>query len=439
MTKISYPSWGNYPPINAAQHYPLSWRDELLPFHSPYSFLAYGQGKSYGDSCLNENNILIPTKALNRFISFDEINGIIECEAGVTLAEILNLVIPLGWFLPVVPGTKFISIGGAIANDVHGKNHHVMGTFGKHVLSFELLRSDLGRITCSATNPQTHTLYSATIGGLGLTGLILSAKIQLRRIQSTMLAVEYISFKNIDEFIKLSLDSEKQYEYTVAWLDCANKGPEEGRGIFMRANHHKERNLIQKNFKNIHFPCYLPKYALNNYLIKLFNQFYYLRNKRKSDIQYRYYDHYFFPLDIILEWNKMYGKKGFFQYQFVVPFRNANGVQEVLKTIINNKQGSFLSVLKTFGHIPSPGLLSFPMPGITLAVDIPNRGKDSQLLLDKLDEIVIKYNGKVYPAKDANMRSEVFKVYYPGWEKMIKYKDPKFSSSFWRRVTEHAN
>ena len=429
-------SWGNYPKVNHADVIELNWRDETIPFqNSNHSFLAYAQGRSYGDSCLNENGILITTKRLNRLIDFDAKNGILECEAGITLASILDFILPHSWFLPVLPGTKFVSVGGAIANDVHGKNHHRAGTFGRHLLSFELLRSNGERLICSPD--ENAELYQATIGGLGLTGIILSAKIKLKPITSTLLNVEHIKFQNLDEFFVLASASEQKFEYTVAWLDCVADGKNFGRGVFMRANHVESTVsdiVLNKKSSGLKVPCYFPGLALNRCSVKAFNNIYFKRQASKTQSQRVYYDKFFFPLDAIADWNKIYGKKGFVQYQCVIPEINARHIQEVLKAIVTEGQASFLSVLKTFGSVVSPGMLSFPMQGVTLALDLPYRGASTHTLLNNLDSIVMQYGGRVYMAKDANMSASAFKTYFPGWEQFAKYIDPKFSSSFWRRV-----
>lgn len=434
-------SWGNYPKVKHANIIELNWRDDDFAFlQTNKKFLAHGQGRSYGDCCLNENEILISTKRLNRLISFDAGKGILECEAGMTLAEILDFVVPHNWFLPVLPGTKFVSVGGAIANDVHGKNHHRAGTFGKHVISFELLRSNGEKLIC--TPEKNSELFYATIAGIGLTGIILSAKLKLKSIQSSMLAVEYIKFQNLNEFFALAQSSEEKYEYTVAWLDCVADGKDFGRGIFMRGNHEERRvgkgalaTCSPPAKKSI--PFYFPQFALNRYSVKAFNHLYFHRQAMKKNIQSVTIDSFFFPLDAIKNWNKIYGKRGFVQYQCVIPESNAKQISKVLKTIVQAGQSSFLSVLKTFGDVKSPGMLSFPKKGVTLALDLPFRGEKTLKLLKDLDSMVIDAGGRIYPAKDACMNSNAFKIFYPQWQDFSKYIDPKFSSSLWRRVTQN--
>lgn len=428
-------SWGNYPIALPAEIICPNWRDDTIAFHAAQSFLPYGQGRSYGDSCLNADGILIDTKRLNHLLSFDRTQGILACEAGVTLAEILDFIMPEGWFLPVLPGTQFVSVGGAIANDIHGKNHHVMGTFGRHVLSFELLRSNGEILLCSPES--NRELYQATIGGLGLTGLVLSAKLQLRPLISPLLQVEYLPFHHLDEFMQLAAESENTFEYTVAWLDCANAGKKFGRGIFMRANHAQEpmQPPAQPSHFALQIPAYFPSFSLNRFTIKKFNDLYYYLHTRKPGIQNIYYKNFFFPLDAIKHWNRIYGKRGFVQYHCVLPKENLVQMNEILTTVVAADAGAFLSVLKTFGDLPSPGMLSFPMPGITLALDFPLRGDRTLSLLNTLDTIVSQAQGRVYPAKDARMSASAFQTFFPRWQDFQPYIDPKFSSSFWRRVT----
>lgn len=430
---MSYNSWGNYPIIHPSEVWPISWRDEDIFFtKTDKNFLCYAQGKSYGDSCLNQDGILLDTKKLNRFIGFDKENGLLRCEAGITFSEILRVIVPLGWFLPVVPGTQFISLGGAIANDIHGKNHHQAGTFGRYVKCFELLRSDGKRFLCS---PQSNIdLYKATIGGLGLTGLITWAEIELKPIRNAFLTVEYVKFKNLDEFFQLQNSSEQDYMYTVAWLDSLSDGQSFGRGIFMRANHAEQEIRSTFTGRSLTMPCHFPNFILNRYSIKAFNFLYYNKQRQPIKKETTHYQNFFFQLDALNNWNKIYGKRGFLQYQCVVPDEDKSIITHLLKRIVKSGYGSFLSVLKTFGSISSPGMFSFPRKGVTLALDFPNKGQKLLVLLKDLDTLVIHNGGRVYPAKDARMSSEAFKSYYPDWQDFLQYKDSRFDSDFWRRV-----
>ena len=438
----NYYSWGNFPPASQ-QIYPLRWRNKQLALpEPPLTVLPFGLGRSYGDVCLNDGGALLLTRELNRFIHFDHDNGLLRCEAGVSLAEILALGVPQGWFLPVTPGTQFVTVGGAIANDVHGKNHHCAGTFGRHVVQFELLRSDGERLLCSPTSNEQY--YAATIGGLGLTGLITWAEIKLKRICHRAMQTEVLKFANLEEFFEISAQSDQYYDYTMAWVDCNSIGNNLGRGIFFRGNHVKEEEIPkqwQLPFLNRlppvlrTMPVYLPSFTLNRWSVAAFNAFYYNHQKAKNINQLVDYQPFFYPLDAILEWKRLYGKRGFLQYQFVVPYTDHRVIIDILQTIAQSKLSSFLAVLKLFGDLVSPGLLSFPRPGITLALDFPIKGAHTFELLERLDDMVSEAQGVVYPCKDARLSAHHFQAYYPQWNELAKYIDPRFSSSFWRRVT----
>jgi FAD/FMN-containing dehydrogenase len=441
MGRLHHQSWGRYPRARQTVRF-VDWISGALPFHAEdTALLPYGLGRSYGDCCLNDEGILLDTTRLNRFISFDAENGILRCESGVSLADILELVVPKGWFLPVTPGTKFVTVGGAIANDIHGKNHHRAGTFGNHTLRFELARSSGQRIPCSPV--ENAEWFNATIGGIGLTGLITWAEIRLKRIRTASLDVETIRFDNVAEFLSLSAESDRNFEYTVAWVDCFSGGDSLGRGLFMRANHADTGQAVSlhpgrpgRNGR-LTIPFDAPDILLNDPLMKVFNGLYYRRQRGKRSRNILSYEPFFYPLDVLGQWNRLYGKHGFFQYQCVVPYEgHREAACSILKTVAHSSPGVYLAVLKLFGDAQSPGMLSFPRPGLTFALDIPNRGQASFALMDRLDAIVRQAGGAVYPAKDARMSPESFDAYFPRWRDFEPCVDPKFSSSFWRRVTE---
>jgi FAD/FMN-containing dehydrogenase len=429
-------SWGCFPQIEQKGRH-INWSDEGIPDGNE-TLLPYGLGRSYGDSCLNSDGLVLATRNLNRFLAFDEENGILKCEAGTSLSEIIELVLPKGWFLAVSPGTKFVTVGGAIANDVHGKNHHRDGTFGHHVSCFELLRSSGERLICSSEENQE--MFRATIGGLGLTGLITWAEIQLKPVSSAYLNVETIRYNNIRDFKALSDESSSTHLYTVAWIDCQSKGKNLGRGLFMRANHEKESGSHGKTIhqvatcKAINVPFVFPKGVLNKFTVSSFNQLYFRKQlfARKQSLDH--YDSFFYPLDSIANWNRIYGPKGFFQYQFLVPHKDYTAIQEALEVIAKSGAGSFLAVLKEFGEKPSIGMISFPRAGVCLALDFPNQGEKTLNLLERLDNLVVSAGGTVYPAKDARMSAESFKAYYSNNERFSKFIDPRFNSNFWRRT-----
>lgn len=429
-------SWGK---VLRAEHTLLSFSDRytLLPAlpEGVQSMLPYGNGRSYGDSCLNPEQALLKTRNLDHFIHFDPGTGVISCEAGVLLSEILDICVPQGWFLPVTPGTRFVTVGGAIANDVHGKNHHALGTFGCHVRCFELLRSDGERRMCSLEeNPEW---FAATIGGLGLTGLIVWAEIQLRPIANPWIDVETIQFGHIDEFFVLSDASQHDYEYTVSWIDCLAKDKHLGRGLFMRGNHAPAGTIGHYQSRSRTFVLTPPVSLVNSLSLKAFNALYYNKQRVKQSCSVQHYESYFYPLDGIQHWNRMYGPRGFYQYQSVTPMENRVEVtRALLREIERSGMGSFLAVLKLFGDQVSPGLMSFPRPGVTLALDFPNKGEALHRLFKRLDAIVEEAGGTLYPAKDGRMSGKLFRKGYPRIEQFLSYVDPKFSSSFWRRVME---
>ncbi len=433
----SYQSWGRYPRVNQEAH-PVFWREDSLPDTGEMSLLPQGLARSYGDVCLNNDNCIIPTRSLNHFIEFDTEKGILTCEAGVSLAEIMRLAVPNGWFLPVTPGTKFVTVGGAIANDVHGKNHHVSGTFGNHVQSFQLLRSKGERLHCSPeSNPE---MFAATIGGLGLTGLIMTATVQLIPIKNNRIRLVSVKFSCLDEFFELSSRFEKEYDYTVAWIDSMAGGKFLGRGLFMAGNHAGDEggtDLSLPPEKGLPVPLDFPEFALNNLSIKLFNTAYYAKQMKREKSGFADFNSFFYPLDSVLDWNRIYGKRGMLQYQCLVPYDDTSIIRSILRTISDSGQGSFLAVMKIMGDISSPGILSFSGPGVTLALDFPVTEKVMSLF-KSLDSIVRKAGGRLYSAKDACMTAEDFKAYYPNWQKLCEYTDPRFSSSFWRRVTGRA-
>ena len=404
------------------------------------SVLPFGNGRSYGDSCLNTAGTLLDARGLDRFIELDTQAGLLTAETGLTFQQILQHIVPKGWFLPVTPGTQFLTLGGAIANDVHGKNHHVAGTFGRHVKHLELLRSDGSRLTCSET--QNSELFAATIGGLGLTGLILSAKIQLIRIDSAFMDVETIPFRGLEAFRTISAES-AGFDYTVAWLDCVSGGDNYARGLFYRARHSaakagdelgRERSARKSKLA---IPFNFPSLALNGLSIKLFNELYYRSNSKKAEqggLSRDHYQPYFYPLDSIGNWNRIYGSKGFYQCQFVVP-SESESLAVILQTIVNSGMGSFLAVLKEFSDLSSPGLLSFPRPGMCLALDFSNRGLKSRTLIENIEKLVVGAGGAVYPAKDRLMSAAAFRTFFPAHEQFARWIDPAFSSDFWRRVS----
>ncbi len=417
-------SWGLYPYFPQTPHSP-HWRSELPHLLSQLGSgtLPYGNGRSYGDSCLAVNDQVVHMRSLDRFIAVDWEKGIVTVEAGMTLEELLTAAIPKGWFLPVVPGTKFVTLGGAVANDIHGKNHHCRGTFGRHVRRFSLVRSDLPPSICKAGDE----LFAATIGGLGLTGIIEWVELQLIPIQSSFIDASYTRFDSLDEFFTLSSSLDHQHEYTVAWIDCLAKG---GRGVYIVGDHSPHGELALADVRKTSVPITPPLSMINGLTLRLFNSAYYHFHATKND--HISYEPFFFPLDRILSWNRIYGRKGFQQYQCVVPEQEA--VRELLQVISASNTGSFLAILKRCGDLASPGLLSFPTPGISLALDFPQKDANFNLFA-KLDTIVRLAKGRQYPAKDAHMTADDFRTSYPAWKQIEALRDPMLCSRFWKRVT----
>jgi FAD/FMN-containing dehydrogenase len=430
-----FESWGRYPKL-AADITPLYWTTDFPLSQPPLTkMLPVGMGRSYGDSCLLENGTLVAARGLDRLLSFHPETGLLRCEAGVTLAEILDFAVPRGWFLPVTPGTKYVTIAGAIANDIHGKNHHVAGTIGSHVPRFELVRSTGERFECSPRdNP---SWYKATIGGLGLTGLITWAELQLRPIVSRRIKYEGIKFVGIDEFVALSRASQ-HIEYTVSWIDCVSTGKNFCRGIFMQGDHSEIPDQLSPSPEpRLSLPFDLPSFMLNHYTVGAFNTAYYNRQFGKQKIALVDYEPFFYPLDSVMHWNRGYGKEGLLQFQCVLPWEPEQqfGIIEIMKAITQSGLASFLAVIKVFGDIGSPGLMSFPAPGITLALDFPIRDEVSFDLCDRLAAITAEHGGRMYPAKDARMSAPHFQQFFPQWQDFARYIDPAFSSSFWQRVS----
>ncbi len=405
----------------------------MLKDAAPGGRLATGLRRSYGDSCLNSGGGMIDMTGLDRFIAFDPDAGVLRAEAGVSLSQTLRLVVPHGWFLPTTPGTRFVTLGGAVANDVHGKNHHRAGSFGCHVKALGLLRSDGERALAPQSDPG---LFAATVGGLGLTGVITWVEIALAKISSAWLDVETIPFVGLDEFWRLAQESAESFEHTVSWIDCGSRGANFGRGVFSRANWADDRLFASHDdggWKAIPFDA--PNFALNRFSVAAFNEVYFRANKSKAGKSRQHYASFFYPLDAILNWNRLYGSRGLYQYQCVLPPNAArDGVAALLDEITRSGQASFLAVLKTFGERASPGLLSFPRPGATLALDFANRGVSTLSLLSRLDAIVSEAGGALYPAKDGRLPPEMFRRSFPNLRESLQYKDPVMQSDFWRRA-----
>ena len=431
MPSLSYYSWGHTQKCEPSESYiPESRFSDLVS--TSQNLLSIGNLRSYGDSCYNDDGCIIDNENLTKFIDFDRENGYLTADAGVSFEAILNLIVSCGWFIPVTPGTKFVTLGGAIANDVHGKNHHKDGSFGCFVSEFELVRSDRSRQTCS--RELNSELFFATIGGLGLTGWITWLRIKLVKVQNPYIITNSYKFSNLHGFFELNNRLEEQNTYTVSWVDCSAKGKQLGRGVYYTGEHAGiSDNLPIPKKSNRSMPVTPPFSLINTLSLKAFNCAYYNRathDQRKT----QHYEPFFYPLDGLLNWNRIYGKKGFYQYQCVVPKADAEiAIGEMLQQISRTGLGSFLAVLKTFGNKASGGLMSFPREGVTLALDFANCS-DTIKLFKSLDEVVFAANGALYPAKDGRMSPKMFEHSFPNINQFEKYIDPKFSSNLWRRV-----
>lgn len=424
-----FSGWGNYPKVQSDAVFPISRGDlrENVFQKGKGTCIARGLGRSYGDSSLAPN--IISTRHLDRYISFDPEDGILTCDAGVSLADIVETFVPKGWFLPVTPGTKFVTIGGAIASDVHGKNHHRDGSFSDHVLSFRMLLPS-GDIVNSSRSENTD-LFCATCGGMGLTGIITDATFKLKPIGSAYIDETIIKAENLDVVLDL-FDAYDEATYSVAWIDCLSTGSKLGRSILLTGEHLESGPLLVKKPNTLSVPIDMPGFLLNRFSVSAFNFLYYHKSIKKETRATVCLEPFFYPLDTMSNWNRLYGKKGFTQYQFVIPkSAGRQGLSVILKRIADSKRGSFLAVLKVFGK-GNENPLSFPMEGYTLALDFKlEQGLFS--FFNELDNIVTGFGGRLYLAKDVRMSESTFKLGYPEWEKFQqvrkKYQsDTAFSS-----------
>lgn len=407
MSKILSSGWGNFPIINGDVG---SVVDRSMLSEVNFPMIPVGMRRSYGDSALASS--MLQMTSLDRLIKFDNVTGLLHCHAGVTFDKILQIFVPKGWFLPVTPGTKYITVGGGIASDVHGKNHHLEGSFSDHVESFTLYIPEQGFIHCSRS--ENTELFYATCGGMGLTGIIVDAVFKLKPIKSAFIQQKTIKTKNLRESLEL-FEQYSDATYSVSWIDCLATGESLGRSLITLGEHDNEGGFSTHNQAKLNMPVNAPSFMLNSLSIKAFNFLYYHRVRQHYAENIIHYDPYFYPLDGILNWNKMYGKKGFVQYQFAIPkAAGFEGMQKILQKIAASKKGSFLAVLKTFGK-GNENYFSFPIEGYTLALDFKVE-PDIFVLLNELDAIVSDYGGRLYLAKDSRMSESFFKKSYPKWE-----------------------
>lgn len=434
--------WGRYPVGISEVHRPERLGELKVPLHSSESSIARGLGRSYGDASFNSSGCTVLTERLNRFLGFDPSTGALECEAGVTIGEILEHFIPRGFLPPVIPGTKFVTVGGALACDIHGKNHHKDGSFGRHVIDFSLLTADGELVRCS--RDENVELFQATVGGMGLTGIVTHLRLRLIPIQDPRVVVDYDRAEDLDRALELFHESDERYKYSVAWVDCVGGSKRRpGRSVLMRGNPATGSDaaaLRPEKRRAVSVPGTVPSFLLNRGSIRGFNALYYQKHPRQARNVLCGYESFFFPLDGIRNWNRLYGKNGFLQYQVVLPYDGGrDGLAKMLELLRKSGPGGFLAVLKRFGPGDPELPLSFPMPGYTLAVDIPRRGSAVLDLLRQLDRIVIDRGGRIYLAKDARTSPEAVRAMYPNLERWLEIKsrfDPanRLASDLARRL-----
>ena len=397
--------------------------------------LPFGNGRSYGDSCHNDAGTLVDCRSLDRILEFDQDTGDLHCQAGVLLSDILAYAIPRGFFPPVTPGTQFVTVGGAIANDVHGKNHHRRGVFGNWVQSFRLMRSDLGTIQCDRL--KNSDLFAATIGGMGLTGMITDAVIRLVRVAGPDIRQHTLRFPSIDGYFDAFESFDRGHEYAVAWIDQSARGSNFGRGLLLGGDHSEGNGRVaaSRNHARLSVPFTPPISLVNAMSMRAFNELYFRKEKAGSSVREVPWQSYFYPLDVLGRWNRLYGPRGLHQHQSVYPEMTGRQTTiRLLECAQTHGHASFLTVLKRFGGEKSPGLVSFPRPGFTLTLDFANRGKPTEHLLDALDDIVMEAGGAINPYKDGRMPANVFAASFPNWRDLENLRDPAMMSDFWRRT-----
>lgn len=408
--------WGNFPKINSQQVFPCN-SEELIKIIKKFnsSCIARGMGRSYGDSSLALNSINL--SKYNKIISFDSNSGLLVCESGATINQIIKYILEKGWFFPVIPGTKYVSIGGAISSDVHGKNHHQDGCISSFIKKITFIDPNYKLIECSKyLNPE---YFKAICGGMGLIGIITQVEIQLIKIPSAYINEEIVECNNISELFE-NFEKNNNALYSVAWIDFFSFNKKNFKSIFMKGNFNKIKNYKNINDLKINVPFYMPSNLLNNKTISIYNKYNYYRSS-KNPQKKLHLDKFFFPLDKIGNWNKIYGKNGFIQYQFVIPkTKGHEGLEEIFNLINSSKSKPFLSVLKLFGD-ENDNYLSFPKKGWTLALDFKNN-RETVNLINKLDQIILKFKGKIYLAKDSLMSEKLFKSTYDSWEKFYNFR-----------------
>ncbi len=439
--------WGRTAPTPAIVS-PVHGDDDVLSVlngHSPRGVLARGLARSYGDAAQNAGGLVLDMTAADRVLDVNLGNGEVEVEAGISLDRLMNLFVPMGFFVPVTAGTRYVTVGGAIAADIHGKNHHIAGSFSQHVRWLDLLTAD-GQVR--RVGPEEDAdLFWATAGGMGLTGVILRARVRMKPIESSRIVVDTDRTPDLDSLMTLLSETDHLYDYSVAWIDCVAKGRRMGRSVLTRGRFARRDELPSRQQADpLHYsgsvrlsvPDVFPPGLLNGATVAAFNELWYRKSPKRKRGQLQTIPTFFHPLDSVGGWNRIYGPRGFVQYQFTVPFGQEQAMREALERISSSGHASFLAVLKRFGE-GNPGMLSYPSPGWTLALDVPVvRGLAE--LLDRLDELVVAAGGRIYLAKDSRVRPELFEHMYPELEHfraVRKRVDPDgvFTSDLARRLS----
>ncbi|WP_434595445.1 FAD-binding protein [Streptomyces sp. A5-4] len=419
---VSVTGWGRTAPTTTRLVRPRSYEEAAAAVRACGQLgarggIARGLGRAYGDAAQNAGGSVLDMTALNRVHTVDARTGVVVCEAGVSLHRLMEVLLPLGWFVPVTPGTRYVTVGGAIGADIHGKNHHGSGSFCRHVLSFELLTAD-GEVR---TVPAGTGLFDATAGAMGLTGVILAATIQLLPIESSLMSVDTERAADLDDLMARLTATDDQYRYSVAWIDLLARGAAMGRSVLTRGEHApldalparaRRAPLAFRPGRLPAAPAFVPEGLLGRSSVGLFNELWYRRAPRSRVGELQKLSAFFHPLDGVPHWNRIYGRGGFVQYQFVVGYGQEETLRRIVRRISGRGCPSFLAVLKRFGD-GDPGWLSFPLPGWTLALDIPANMPGLGAFLDELDEEVAGADGRVYLAKDSRLRPEMLARMYP--------------------------
>jgi decaprenylphospho-beta-D-ribofuranose 2-oxidase len=442
---VSVTGWGRTAPTAARLVRPRTYEEAATAVREcgARGGIARGLGRAYGDAAQNAGGAVLDMTGLDRIHAIDADGGTVLCDAGVSLHRLMEVLLPLGWFVPVTPGTRYVTVGGAIGADIHGKNHHVSGSFARHVLSFELLTADGGIRTVGRG---TH-LFDATAGGMGLTGVILTATVRLQHVETALMSVDTERAADLDDLMARLTATDHRYRYSVAWIDLLARGATMGRSVLTRGDHAPLDSLPPRARRHpLAFrpsqlpsaPAFLPDGLLGRTSVGLFNELWYRKAPRARAGELQKISSFFHPLDGVPHWNRVYGRSGFVQYQFVVGYGQEEALRRIVRRISERRCPSFLAVLKRFGE-GDPGWLSFPMPGWTLALDIPANLAGLGDFLDELDEEVAAADGRVYLAKDARLRPELLAAMYPRlgeFRSLRQELDPRgvFTSDLSRRL-----